>query len=354
MYSVLDVAVSCVPNYYEPDKLVTISLLTWLNSTKHKEAVLKIRQMPTKEERDAHKALLPAVLIFGVFNRRCIAGVVKTSGLLCIDIDKKDNPHIKNYDDLKSQLCKIQNIAYLGLSVSGQGYFAIVAIAHPDKYGEHFDYLNRYFSMQGIKIDECCRDISRLRGISYDSLAYFNHTAVPLTKFYIPPAKSHIAFRNSRAPVVIDSNKDRAIIESIITQVQNKSVDITGNYSTWLGIGCDIASSFGEDGESYFLALSAYYPGDNPKKDSLQYKACLKAMRGKPSSLGALVNAAKKHGVIFSPQKKLTKPTQNSRYIFHGNKKMEVLKNGRLIEVTKGPFTYPVDWDANILKLSII
>lgn len=346
MDSVLNVAVSCTPDYFHPEKLVTINLLTWLQSMKYAEKVMGIRKLKNKADRDELKAHLPAILTFGVFSIRSIDKLISCSRLMCIDIDEKDNTHISNYTDLKAVLCKIKNIAYIGLSVSGTGYFVLIAIANPEKHAEYFDYVMKYFSRIGIKVDERCRDITRLRGASYDPDAYYNHFAVPLTKYYVGPARSKMLLTNNFRKIQSNSNKDRQTIEGIIEQVQRRSIDITGSYSDWLGIGCDIAATFGTDGEDYFLLLSQYYPGDNPQKDIVQYKACLKAMLGKPSSFGAVVNAAKKHGIIITQNKNtLSKVKSETRFFYQGVKRMEVLKTGRLIEVTPEPNVYPTAWD---------
>ena len=52
---------------------------------------------------------------------------------MCIDIDAKDNLHILDFAACRNDLAKIKNIMYAGLSVSGNGVFALIPIRYPEK-----------------------------------------------------------------------------------------------------------------------------------------------------------------------------------------------------------------------------
>lgn len=341
MDSCLNVEVSCTPDYYSPTKLAAINLLTWLRSTKYAHKVEEIRATTDKLIRDQMKALLPAIIIAGVFLSRTLEGIIKYSGLLSIDIDLKGNQHISNYSDLKTQISKIKNVAYVGLSVSGTGFFVIFTIAHPEKYKEHFLFIEQYFKGIGIIIDKACKDITRLRGYSHDPDAYFNHSAIPLTSYHVEPKKviAPVRFFDSTR----DSGKEGHTIKAIIEQVRASGTDLTSGYNNWYAIGCDIASTFGTNGEDYFQAISQNHPEYDFRKASKQYAACLKAMQAKPPSLGALVNAAKQHSINIKHTSRATPPANQPRILFRDGKRLEVLKDGSLIEVT--PEGYPSAWD---------
>src|ERR1035437_8989032 len=98
--SILDTEVSMFNNYRDATPKTT-NLLQWLRHDGHKEKVERIRAIDNKAERDKIKATLPCITVSGVFSTRAIAGLVKHSGLICIDIDYKDNLHIENYGELK-------------------------------------------------------------------------------------------------------------------------------------------------------------------------------------------------------------------------------------------------------------
>ena len=180
--SILNVTVSCFRSYKNAEDPKPINLLTWLKSEKYRDQVLKIRSLSNKQERDQVKATLPAITPSGEFSRRNIAGLIKHSGFICLDIDQYGNEHLGNFTDLKIQLSKFLNVAYCGLSVSGTGYFVLIPIANPERHREHFEALEQDFSRFGIKIDSACKDVARLRGYSYDKAPFFRHTALPYTK----------------------------------------------------------------------------------------------------------------------------------------------------------------------------
>ncbi len=189
--SVLNVEVSIWPNYFTSDAPKTVNLLKWLTSTKYRHKVEQIRTLPTKSDRDALKATLPAITVSGLFSeRRAKASLTRHSGLIALDFDEKDNRHITNFTDLRAQLCKVPNVAYCGLSVSGTGFFAIIRIAHPDRHEQHFDALKRLFwDRWQLRVDAACRDVSRLRGYSYDANGFFRHDAVLFRLFDEPHPK---------------------------------------------------------------------------------------------------------------------------------------------------------------------
>src|SRR5579871_3487358 len=120
MKSVLDVEVSCFPNYYEEIKTEPINLLTWLKSTKHFGQQQVIQAIPDKQARNEAKALMPAITPHGLFSYRAADALIRHSGLMQFDIDYTGkNKEIGNFSELKQQLCNIENVAYCGLSISG-------------------------------------------------------------------------------------------------------------------------------------------------------------------------------------------------------------------------------------------
>lgn len=182
MESVLNVQISCFRNYWESKNPKSVNLLTWLTSEKHRFRVEEIRMVQDKAKRDELKATLPAITPSGVFLKRCESGIVTHSGLIQIDLDKQDNLHIGNWEGLKSELIKLPEIAYLGKSVSGKGYWGLIPIP-PDsfKHKLYFDAIQKTFQNWGIELDQKPKNVASLRGYSFDEDAYFNHKACLFT-----------------------------------------------------------------------------------------------------------------------------------------------------------------------------
>jgi len=188
--SVLNVEVSCFRNYDTPQNPVSINLLTWLSSTKYKDIVETIRGIEGKKERDAIKSKLPAITPSGIFSYRKESSLIQHSGLIQIDIDLTGkNKLISNWDDLKTELKKLPQIAYLGKSVSGQGYWGLIPIPNDAKnHRFYFDALEEIFTKNwGIELDDKPKNVASLRGYSFDDEDYFNHNAKPfLIKKILP------------------------------------------------------------------------------------------------------------------------------------------------------------------------
>lgn len=176
--NILDSPVSIFANYNTPSNPKTVTLKQFLTSTKYRAEVECIRATDDKAERDKLKATLPAITPSGLFSYRAVGSLVKHSGLICLDIDYKGNEAIGNFFELKEQLVKIPNVAFCIKSVSEKGYAVGIPIAYPERHGQHFDALKRIFWEKiGLVVDKACRDVSRLRGYSYDDDAYLNENA---------------------------------------------------------------------------------------------------------------------------------------------------------------------------------
>jgi hypothetical protein len=286
MKNILDIEISCFKNYFSQKDPKPVNLLTWLTNDKYKPQVDLLRVNKDKKERNELKSKLPACTPSGTFDTE--GNLVKHSGLICLDIDLADNGEIENFASLKKELAKIVNVAYCGLSVSGNGYFLLIPIAHPEKHQLHFDALKTDFLSIGIVIDKACRNVNRLRGYSYDSEPYFNGTAIPYTK-------TKEAFKPQRFTDTTDYSNDR--IEQLIKKIVSSKQDITSDYSDWFKIGCSLATEFGESGRNYYHSISSSSTKYNQTECDKQFDSCLK---GAGVNIETLFFIAKNHNIILN------------------------------------------------------
>lgn len=275
--SVLDVEVSCFQNYATPSNPATVNLLTWLSLSKYQKEVEQLRATEDKTIRDRLKSRLPAIMPSGVFSFRSEDSLISHSRLLQFDIDLKENRHIGNYYELKRQIGNIPNVAYCGLSVSGQGFWGLIPIAYKERHKEHFNALRKAFLQLGITIDVKPKNVSSLRGYSYDKAPYFNHQAAVFARFEMPESKRHASCSSFKTLNNITSpTKDK--VEACIAKIARAGVDITSSYAAWFEIGCSLAAEFGENGRGYFHQVSQYHPSYTILKTDGQYNACLKGI----------------------------------------------------------------------------
>jgi len=260
-----------------------------LSSQKQKHLIEKIRLSTNETEQIALKLRLscctPSCEI--VEN-----GQFKHSGLMCVDVDFKDNNSVTNFSDFKKLLPKIENVAYCSLSARGEGYFLLIPVSNPAKHKQHFDSLKMAFARCGITIDPSCSNVNRLRFYSWDSEPYINLNAKPYTFVYSPALSVNDSYPDS--PSI-----DR--VTALIDEIENTVTDITGNYQQWFQIGCALANEFGEAGREFFHRVSGYsdlYENDTTDR---QFTACLKGVNSStPISINTLFHFAKQNGVIIS------------------------------------------------------
>ena len=282
MKSILDIEISCFKDCLTPDNPVNVNLLQWLTSNKYAVKVEQIRQITNKTERNEAKKLIPAITPSGLFTYRKAESLIKHSGFMQIDIDFADNTHISNYDSIKTELSKIKNIAYLGLSVSGTGYWGLIPVAHPEKHAEHFEALSNQLKQYGINIDKSCKDVSRLRIYSFDSKAYFNHDAEPFNLTGNHKQTDHAINKKLTANNNQIKKRNHVVNDNInlfdfcINEIKSKNIDICPGYSEWFAVGCALANEFGETGRNYFQIISNQYLGKHTVNPDKQYNDCLK------------------------------------------------------------------------------
>ena len=175
---------------YQKNRPKWINLLDLLLAEPGKYAgtIERIRTTNDPEERGRLKKQIPAFTPSGLFAGRTQETLITHTGLIALDIDAKDNAErLTNYAELKSELAKIEYVAYVGQSVSGTGYWALIPIKDPTRHKQHFQALEIAFGNAGLIIDNACSDVTRLRFWSYDPDAYFNHFAKTWQSEYEAP-----------------------------------------------------------------------------------------------------------------------------------------------------------------------
>jgi hypothetical protein len=222
------------------------------------------------------------VTVAGTFTQRADKNLLQHSGFICIDID-----NVGDLSDLKSQVYT-DDYVYAGFdSVSGYG-LCLIFVIKPKKHREAFAGICQYLlDKYGIVCDPTSVNESRARFVSYDPGLHYNPNA---KLFDIYPQKQ---VPLSKIPKVIFAQND---FENIITQLQQRGVDIVVNYQEWLRVGFGLADKFGESGRTYFHQISSIGAKYNPSICDKQYTACIKA--GKTGvTIASLYYYAKAAGV---------------------------------------------------------
>lgn len=286
MNSVLNTTVSCFRTIFATDDPRDINLLTWLQSDKYKDEVLRIRTIEDKTERDRQKLqLLPAITPSGTFSRKENDALLQHSGLMQIDIDGVDDP-----EDIKRLLSRVANVAYCALSVSGRGVWGLVPIGRPEKHISHYKALAHDFTKLGITLDISCSPVSKGRQYSWDRDPYFNHTARPYNKVMMPPPAPQY-----RPPT--EETDVRSKVETLIMKLG--TTDITADYGReWIPICCALANTFGEGGRGYFHRISRNYEHYRVGETDRAYDYALRNHYDK-FTISTLFYIAKQYNVLY-------------------------------------------------------
>ena len=228
-----------------------ISLRDFLFCNQYKEQIEHIRSITNEKLQKSLKKQLPLATISGTFAPiRKVENLVTHSNLLCIDIDKKDNMNVEWFDDLKHEWHNIPQILYAGHSIRGKGWFAIFRIAYPNTHEAQFDALQRDFASSGLVIDRACKDVSRMRFISYDPEPYVNEDATLYTKVWVEPkpkTKPHVSY---------SGGDDMKQVEKCCRIITDRGIDITATYDDWFRVGAALAS-LGERGRGLYHLVSS-------------------------------------------------------------------------------------------------
>lgn len=225
---------------------------TFLFCKEYKDDILRLRAVFDKEKRNALKRSLPQATISGVFSpTRAKNNLSQHSGLICVDIDAKDNPDILDWETLKQDLSVLPQIAYCALSVSGKGLFLVIPLRYPEKHLQQFRQLQIDFRKMGIMIDSACSDITRLRCLSYDEHPIINENATLYEGVYVEKPK-HKSFPTC---FIYEGENTSAEVAVYCRKIQQCGIDITASYDDWLKVGCALAT-LGESGRSLFHICS--------------------------------------------------------------------------------------------------
>lgn len=250
------------------------TLFEFLNNVEY-DAIQELRSCTDQNRRKQIKLSLPQATISGIFSLTRAAGnLVRHSGLICVDIDGKDNPHIANFNTLiEDTLSQLEEVAYASRSVSGNGYFVIIPLKYPEAHKAHFEKLVRDFAALDIVIDRACGDVSRLRCQSFDLHQYINLSAKPYEGLYHEPKPVRPTYTYNFSGIDAEDK-----VMQLCREIANRGIDLTGSYDDWMKIGAAL-SSLGESGRQWFHLCSAQNQKYNAAECDRKFNNLLRSNR---------------------------------------------------------------------------
>ena len=237
----------------------------------------------------------------------------KHSGIVCIDIDGKDNPG-KTTGEMMEHLRKMDCVLYASRSATHTGVFAFIPISEPDRHTEHCLALSRLFADMGITLDESCKDITRLRYMSYDPEAFYRPDAVifrglmadpkerrATTGNLFEPSTRHSTRNNATSPRIDpNSTEYESTIRRVrlcVDEIERQHIDLCNTNAEWQIMAFSF-SALGEDGRTLFARVAEQHTGDNratPIENNRIFDRALKENRN--ISIATFFNACMRYGI---------------------------------------------------------
>ena len=276
----------------KPSGVTTISRLLKSKNAKTKSLIDEYRKTDNKKIKD----FLPCYTVSGTFDTRKAQSIISHSGIVCIDIDEKDNLDVVNFSEVKKLIGQIPYVAYCGLSCSGKGYFVFIPIKYTDKHREQYESICDDFERCGITVDRQCSDPTRLRFASFDEEPYCNYEA----EVYTRQKKKGVSVYENKNNTVQNfiphkfSGNTEQKVQEVIRIIDKRGIDITGDYKQWIEIGAALANEFGERGRTFFHDVSRLCNSYHQNNADYQYTKC---MEMSSIHIGTFFYYAKQYGI---------------------------------------------------------
>jgi predicted P-loop ATPase len=327
----------------DPNDEITIERLIHLfKGYEYASEIQKIRNAKTKDNRDKLKQRLHVFTISGTFlyGGKMEENLDKPSGMICIDIDGKDNPGT-DLNAFALTMRKDPSVIMISKSASGEGLMIIHRIevregSAPDDLRLHFFELESIYKESGIVIDDACKNINRLRYATHDPDLYAiedpHHaeirplpkpiqrrdpvTATPtktptnLTQTPTTAPDKENRYTRPRKPSVFDYDEED--LRFALMDVNAKGMDVPlemanryggTRHTNWIRMGHAL-TNFGESGRAYFHDISRHYSNYTPEKTDKKWDELSKGSRGSVS-LGSLRFMFRKTGIIERDPRKI-------------------------------------------------
>lgn len=320
----------------------------------YKSEIEKIRK--NKHDKSLYSVLkknLPGFTFSGIFPaKRAAATLIKHSGIICIDFDLNtlhEHPDYPKDATKKIQVTEfnIQNVKYrlscdkyslaVFVSPGGEGVKVLVKI-NPDLHLQSFNALQQYYAdRHGLTtpfFDEACKDVSRLCFMSYDPELYYNLESEIFVPEEIPTEDPQYKIDTTTGEVIqvtpdsswsreLQKQFDRAI--QVVRRIEEKKVDVTGQYDDWVTIGLSLAL-FGEKGRELYHRVSQFHPEYKATQADYKFNDYLK--NGRFNTPAKFFAVAKEYGIdtrivreiaSANAQNSEGKEYENWNYIFPSN-----------------------------------
>lgn len=259
-----------------PEEITLIDFLRL--GSRHIRTLESIWNMEDKKERNSMKRrLLPAASISATLYTRDssvpMSKKIKTyNGIIALDFDD-----IYDVDAAKRKVAELPYVWYVGYSASKRGFFAIVP-TDCTSYEDHILYfyaLREEMARLGLRIDEACKDVTRLRFVSFDPNPIYNEGCEIFT---LPDGFEREKFvKVKEQTVAIAENASLAKVKAFADEWERRKVALDC-YVDWLKMCMALAplGQFGWEMLDRISVFSSHYNAEENRRtfDRISEKNC--------------------------------------------------------------------------------
>ena len=95
-------------------------------------------------------------------------------------------------------------------------------------------------------------------------------------------------------------NKVEEDVESVVREIEQRSIDIAPNYKDWVELGFALVDGLGENGREYYHRISRFYPIYQREETDQQYTHCLHS-KGQGITIRSFFHLANQAGISLAP-----------------------------------------------------
>lgn len=234
----------------------------------NQDLVLKARVLKQKGDEEGYKKLkntskgITGSAVFESGDKKTGSNVKYMNGNIILDIDHAvDSATVERIKNDKYTMIIHQ-------SFGGIGYCIFVKI-DPDKFENSFLGLQEYYHNNfGVRVDPACKNIGRIRYISYDPDIYYNPKSIK----FIPKE-----VKRFKEPKIADYAFHQDDFDYILEQIRDRSIDLCQeDYFRYMRIGMSIAAHFQEYGRDKFHFICSFGSKYNEKNTDRDYTGFIK------------------------------------------------------------------------------
>ena len=276
---------------------ITITLNDWLHKVTPaaKDTILSLRKTNETDPKAA-KAMktlnLPCCTISGVFEgERKASKVTQMNPIICIDIDIL--PEGMTLEGLKKKVFELPYVFYVSLSARGEGIFALIYYNMEKDFLTTFKSLQYDFKCMGIEIDKACKDICRLRFVSWDSEPLEKEEVEMYDGEYLEQFADPKFYKEAQAKTDSHIQTDDWFTYKTIKYLINNCGYRADDYQDWLMDGFRLAT-FGEYGHALFMHLSQHSDNFNERVAERKWEECVRTTQMSKDCLAYYYGEAKR------------------------------------------------------------